>query len=548
MEDIRILFTMTPKPYRPLVDYAHPFDLFGGRLSAFQGLFTMHSINRPVALHLLAQNVPFPSKVIEFPSVEEIQAEIRKEYEYIAIQVHSNMEFPTVMEMCRWIRDWSPETKIILGGHGVTCYTEEFLKREEIEGLADHVCWGEGVEFIRELFGTEEPVDPILPPMEFFLEMMPEKVNRAGVIVPGVGCTNRCSFCATGHFFGGRFIPLQNAAGMYRVMEKTRLFDRSVDRFALFDELFLSRPDEVRELGELLYHGGETNLSNAGYFTFSDFRSIVQYDPDDLLRWGVSRVFLGVESTTRPLAKTRGIDLKGVVDRLHAHGIETILSMIFGLAHHDRENIRTEQENFIALDGVYNQITLESPIVGTPNWKVFKLQGRIDNSFDIQDLHGYSKAYSHPNFEKGETLEIAKAFQKRIYREKGPGILKAIEVELNGFERCARHPDAVLRNHKASYFARSLRNQAPILCVIRERAEEPAVRERAVGVIDRYLGRFGAEDPHFKRKGERLVRRYDKELAKRTGPNGLKAPYFAMDTVETYYEGVQSGCLEPVCV
>ncbi len=547
MEAIRILYTMTPKPYRPLVDYAHPFDLFGGRLSAFQGLFTMHSINRPVALHLLAQNTPFPSKVLEFPSAEEVQAEIRKGYEYIAIQVHSNMEFPTVMEMCRWIRESSPRTQIILGGHGVTCFTEEFLRREEIESLADSVCWGEGVEFIRKLFGTEEPVDPVLPPMEFFLEMMPEKVNRAGVLVPGVGCTNRCSFCATGHFFGGRFIPLQSAAGMYRVMEKTRRLDRSVDRFALFDELFLSRPEEVRELGERLYGGADTNLSNAGYFTFSDFRSIVQYDPDDLLRWGVSRVFLGVESTTRPLAKTRGIDLKGVVARLHERGIETILSMIFGLAHHDRENIRVEQENFIALDGVYNQITLETPIVGTPNWKVFKLQGRIDSSFQIQDLHGYSKAYSHPNFEKGETLEIAKAFQRRLYREKGPGILKAIEVELNGYEHCAAHADPVLRTHKSAYFARSLRNQAPILRVICERAEEGAVRARAAAVIDRYLARFAAVDPHFHKKGERLIRRHDRERAKREGAEGIQPPYFAMDTIETYYEGVRRSNLEPVC-
>jgi hypothetical protein len=542
----KILFTMTPKPYRPLVDYAHPFDLFGGRLSAFQGLFTMHSLNRPVALHLLAQNVPFPSKVLEVPSVEELKAEIREGYEYIAIQVHSNMEFPAAMEICKWIRELSPSTQIILGGHGVTCYTEEFITREEIESLADHVCWGEGVEFIRNLFGSRESVDPVLPPMQFFLEMMPDKVNHAGVIVPGVGCTNRCSFCATGHFFGGRFIPLQTAAGMYRVMERTQETYRSVDRFALFDELFLSHADQVKDLGERIYHGSRTNLSTVGYFTFSDFRSLLQYDPDDLVRWGVSRVFLGVESTVRPLAKTRGIDLKAMVESLHSRGIETILSMIFGMAHHTRDNIQTEMENFLGLGGVYNQITIESPPVGTPNWKAFKLQGRIDDTFKIEDLHGYSKAYSHPNFVKGEVLEIAKGFQKRIYREKGPGILKAIEVELNGLEYCLAHEDPILRTHKASYFARSLRNQAPILHVIQERSEHEVVRRQAEGVLARYLSHFEAEDTHFLKKGERLLRRYDKEAAKRAESGSPVSPYFSMDTIETCYGGLPQTEGEPV--
>ncbi len=533
----RILFTMTPKPYRALVDYAHPFDLFGGRLGAFQGLFTLHSLNRPVALHLLAQHVPFPAKVLEFPSEDELKEEIRKGYEFIGIQVHSNMEFHKAMDVCQWIRDLSPSTQIILGGHGVTCYTEEFLSKKEVESLADHVCWGDGVAFIRNLFGLRGEVDPVLPPMEFYLEMMPEKVSKAGVIVPGVGCKNRCPFCATGHFFDGKFIPLQSSASIYRVMEKTQQRNHAMDRFALFDELFLSREDEVRDLGGRLYQGGQTNISNASYFTFSDFKSISQYDPDDLVRWGVGRVFMGVESITHPLAKTRGIDLKGMIQSLHSRGIETILSLIFGMIHHTRETLQEEMNTFLGLEGVYNQVTIETPPVGTPNWSLFKKQGRIDETFQLEDLHGYSTAYFHPNFAKGEILELAKKFQKRLFQEKGPGILKAIEVELNGYEYCVNHADAFIRSLKAAFFARSLRNQAPLLAVIEERAEEEGVRLRAKRAVERYLALFGKADALFRKKAERFLRRHDHEAAKRAEeePANPPYPYFSMNTLETWY-------------
>jgi hypothetical protein len=546
----KILFTMTPKPYRPLVDYAHPFDLFGGRMNAFQGLFTMHSLNRPVALHLLAQNVPLPSKVLEFPTKEELRDEIRKGYEYFALQIHSNMEFHNALEVCRWVRELSPLTKIILGGHGVTCYTEEFLPRKEIEELADHICWGDGVHFIRDFFGVEGEVDPVTPPMEFFIEMMPEKVNHAGVIVPGVGCKNRCAFCATGHFFDGTFIKLQSPAGMYRTMAATQEKYKNVNRFALFDELFLSREEDVRDLGERIYHGERTNLSTASYFTFSDFRSIAQYDPDDLIRWGVSRVFMGVESFTQPLPKTRGLDLKKIVADLQSRGIEAILSIIFGMKHHTQKNIQAEMDQFLELGGVYNQITLESPVVGTPNWEIFKRQGRIDSTFQLENLHGYSTHYSHPHFEKGETLEIAKNFQRRIYREKGPSILKAIEVELNGYEYCLNHSDPVLRRDKVAYLAHSIRNQAPILAVVRERAETEAIQAHASRVIDRYLGYFGAVDSHFEKKAERLVRRYDREAEKRATSLDPLPPYFSLDTIETHYAGVgslETLEVEPIC-
>ena len=68
--------------------------------------------------------------------------------------------------------------------------------------------------------------------------------------------------------------------------------------------------------------------------------------------------------------------------------IETILSLIFGMKHHTREKLQVEMDTFIDLGAVYNQTTIESPIVGAPNWEMFKRQGRIDPDFPLEHIHG----------------------------------------------------------------------------------------------------------------------------------------------------------------
>jgi len=259
-----------------------------------------------------------------------------------------------------------------------------------------------------------------------------------------------------------------------------------------------------------------------------------------VVRWGVQRVFLGVESTLKPLPKTRGIHLRGVVESLHSRGIETILSVMFGLPHHNHENIQVEMDQFQELGGVFNQVTIESPIVGTPNWETFKRQGRIDGEFSVEDLHGYSTAYSHPHFDRGEILELAKELQRRIYRETGPSIMKAIEVELNGYEHCLHHPDPVLRVQKTAYLRRSLRNQAPILSVIQQRGETERTRSRAAEILGRYSSLLGGEDPHFRKKADRLLKRHDREVSRQEGSGAPTIPYPDMAAIETWYEGAGS--------
>jgi hypothetical protein len=244
------------------------------------------------------------------------------------------------------------------------------------------------------------------------------------------------------------------------------------------------------------------------------------------------------------------LDLRALVEGLHSRGIETILSLIFGMKHHTPETLQKEMDHFVRLGGVYNQITIESPIPGTPNWEVFKRQGRIDTGFPLEHIHGYSAHYKHPHFQDGEVLERAKGFQRRIYEETGPAILKAIDVELEGYEHCLAHEDPVLRTHKAAYFHRSIKNNAPFLGVVRDRAESDKIRDRAREVLARYFSHFGAEDRLYEKKVARLIREYD-ACVERLALPGAKPIYFELTTQTTCYSGCETEELvwaEPVGV
>jgi radical SAM superfamily enzyme YgiQ (UPF0313 family) len=87
----------------------------------------------------------------------------------------------------------------------------------------------------------------------------------AGIIVPGVGCANKCRFCATSHFFG-RYIPyLKTGQEIFDVCCRYE-DEKKITDFGVLDENFLKMKDRALELLELM----EKNHRN---FSFSIFSS-----------------------------------------------------------------------------------------------------------------------------------------------------------------------------------------------------------------------------------------------------------------------------------
>ena len=111
-----------------------------------------------------------------------------------------------VREMCRLVREHSPHSTIVVGGH-VTAIPG-------IERMidADHVVKGEGVAWFREFLG-EAPDAPIKHPALPSVVRLPRdgRARRRGgggdlaaTIIPSVGCPMGCNFCTTSSFFGGK--------------------------------------------------------------------------------------------------------------------------------------------------------------------------------------------------------------------------------------------------------------------------------------------------------------------------------------------------------
>jgi len=136
--------------------------------------------------------------------------------------------------MAEIVREEFPGTKIILGGHGVSIPGIEQLI------FHDYICRGDGVAFLRQLFG--ETVDrPLRHPLlhsSFNRKLMGVPLPlSSGVLMPGVGCANKCRFCCTSHFFG-EYKPFLSTGR--EIFDVCRAYEAKfgITDFGVLDEIF----------------------------------------------------------------------------------------------------------------------------------------------------------------------------------------------------------------------------------------------------------------------------------------------------------------------
>jgi tRNA A37 methylthiotransferase MiaB len=110
-----------------------------------------------------------------------------------------------VREMCRMVRELSPDSVIVVGGHVAAIPGVEAM----ID--ADHIVRGEGISWMRRYLGEDESAPIRHPAIVSGLETrimgirLPQrKGGTAATIIPSVGCPMGCNFCTTSAFFGGK--------------------------------------------------------------------------------------------------------------------------------------------------------------------------------------------------------------------------------------------------------------------------------------------------------------------------------------------------------
>ncbi|HPR52741.1 MAG TPA: cobalamin-dependent protein [Deltaproteobacteria bacterium] len=449
--EANILLTSVFGPYARDDEYGsrkiNPMELYHNQVTREQGPFSLRMFHRSFGLMLLKENIDAPCTLLDFPDQERFIHEISSNsYDIVGISaIVPNIG--KVVRMCELIRTYLPRATIVVGGH--------IANMPDLAGMADvdFICKGDGVRWFRKFLGLDEDA-PIKHPYVysgFGTRILginpPEKAgDTAAMLIPSVGCPMGCNFCSTSALFGGKgkFINFfESGDDLFRVMVdiEERLNVRS---FFVMDENFLLHRSRALRLLELMKeHDKAWSL-----FVFSSARVLKSYTIEQLVRLGISWVWMGLEGENSSYKKLSGVDTKDLVNQLQSHGIRVLGSTIIGLEDHCPENIDEIIDYAVSHNTVFHQFMLYTPVPGTPLYKQHHKNGTLlgEDERPAADNHGqYRFNYRHKYIRSGEETGYLRSAFVRDFEVNGPSLARMMRVLLAGWKRYKNHPDPCIR-------------------------------------------------------------------------------------------------------
>ena len=475
----RILLTGVFGPFGVDDEYGRKenlMELFHNQVTKAQGAASFRFHHRSFGLYFLAANVDGDVTVLDFPSRARFIRELHRGYDVVGISFIAP-NFAKAREMARLSRIHAPLAHIVLGGHGAAI--------EGIERLVDcdHVVRGEGIRAFRK-FLRQDPdapiVHPVLPSSEReSIFGVPLLGKFASLLLPGVGCVNGCRFCCTSHFFGRRYTPYL-ATGRELFETACRIADaRGTDDFFVMDENFLKDRTRAFELLALM----ERHRRYFGFQIFSSAEAITAFGLDNLVRLGVSFVWIGVESSTRQgnYPKNEGIDARTLVQSLRDRGLSVLASGILCDEHHTPESIQAEIDFMIGLEADMVQFMLLTPLPVTTLYRDLERRGLLRDDLPWEEWHGQKELSWHHPVLAGDAPQrwLDHAF-RREHEANSSSVLRVIDTALCGFRRLAatRGRDACLE-HRLQSLARRVRDWSPVLAELEVHGVNALERTRA---------------------------------------------------------------------
>ena len=449
--EANILLTSVFGPYATDDEYGsrkiNPMELYHNQVTREQGPFSLRMFHRSFGLMLLKENIDAPCTLLDFPDQERFIDEIsRNSYDIVGISaIVPNIG--KVVRMCELIRTYLPHAVIVLGGH--IANMPDLADKADV----DYICKGEGVRWFRRFLGLDEDA-PVKHPYVYsgfgtrILGINPpeNKGDTAAMLIPSVGCPMGCNFCSTSALFGGKgkFINFfESGDDLFRVMvdieEKLK-----VRSFFVMDENFLLHRGRALRLLELMKeHGKAWSL-----FVFSSARVLKSYTIEQLVRLGISWVWMGLEGENSSYKKLSGVNTKDLVQELQSHGIRVLGSTIIGLEDHCPENIDQIIDYAIHHDTVFHQFMLYTPVPGTPLYEQHCKNGTLldEDERPAADNHGqYRFNYRHKHISSGEETGYLRNAFRRDFEVNGPSLARMMRVLLAGWKRYKNHPDPCIR-------------------------------------------------------------------------------------------------------
>ena len=313
----------------------NPMELYHNQVTRTQGPFSLRMFHRSWGIMLIQCNIEAPCTVSDFPTLDRFIQEIRdNQYDVIGITSIITNLFK-VKKMCELIRQYQP-VKIIVGGHianvpDLSCQID-----------ADHVVRGEGVQWFRRYLGEslDRPIShPVVKSgigtrnMGITCRDDPDDVTPA--LIPSVGCPLGCNFCSTSAMFGGKghfYNFYETGDDLFDVMCQLESGMRARSFFVMDENFLLGRKRALRLLELMEEYDKAWSL-----YVFTSANVLRSYTYDQLIRLGISWVWIGIEGCNSQYVKLQGIDTFQLVGELQSHGIRVLGSTIIGLENHTPE-------------------------------------------------------------------------------------------------------------------------------------------------------------------------------------------------------------------
>jgi radical SAM superfamily enzyme YgiQ (UPF0313 family) len=407
--------------------------------------------NRSWGLMMIQANIEAPCVVLDFPTLERFEQELREHtYDIIGITaIPPNVI--KVEEMCRRVRRHQPDATIVVGGH--VAAISDLEKRLE----ADWIVRGEGVRWLRRFLG-EDPRRPIRHPQiesGIGVRTMGNAASgrifeRTATLIPSVGCPLGCDFCSTSALFGGKGRHIEfyeTGDSLFDVMCQIEQA-MGIQSFFVMDENFLLYRPRALRLLELMDSGGKAWSLQV----FSSANAVRSYSIRELVRLGLSWLWLGLEGEDSGYAKLKRVDTFKLIRELRSHGVRVLGSTILGFPHHTPDGMERVIDYAVRHNTDFHQFMFYSPSPGTPFYRQLEQRGQLkdESEFPWPDWHGQlGFSWRHPNFGSGEESKyIVQAFQ-RDFEVNGPSVLRSLRTLLQGRQRYKRDSDPRIRRRFA---------------------------------------------------------------------------------------------------
>jgi radical SAM superfamily enzyme YgiQ (UPF0313 family) len=354
-------------------------------------------------------------------------------------------QYETCIKIAHLVKEFSPETKVVIGGYHATLMGRE-IGETEVMRWVDFLVRGEGEEACRRLVNAlsgEEPFSGI-PSLSHKVDgsfvhnprgknldlttirrpvrdkrrltwgyhLMNQKIEA---LETSRGCTRSCNFCSMKNMYGRRFRSYPIA----RVIEDIDdiYYNLKVKSIFITDDNMVLNPSRVKMLCDAIIARNYKNLKlyvQADCMTMASNEEMVE----KMALAGFKSVFLGIENGSKKNLNVAGKgDIvkasKQAIVNCHKYGMMVIGGLIFGFPGDDEQSIK-ENYNFfkeIEADAAYCQIITPYPKTGMRDNLL--ANGLITNKTDLKKYNGLW-ANVRTNHLSSEELQYQFWYQRQV--------------------------------------------------------------------------------------------------------------------------------------